>query len=71
VISIWLVPSDGTINIVSIVTQLVMVAGLPLLIVLRFATGREAMSRVWLSGGSWRYWLLFSLGVTAHDFLEL
>jgi membrane protease YdiL (CAAX protease family) len=65
VISIWLVPSDETIKMVSIVTQLVMVAGLPLLIVLRVAAGRQGMARVWLSGGSWRYWLLFSLAFVA------
>lgn len=60
-ISIWLVPSDEMIKIVSIITQLVMVAGLPLLLVLRFAAGRQGMAGVWLSGGSWRYWLLFGL----------
>jgi membrane protease YdiL (CAAX protease family) len=70
VISIWLVPSDGTIKMVSIITQLVMLVGLPLLIVLRFATGREAMARVWLSGGSWRYWLLFGLAYVAFYVLQ-
>jgi len=62
VISIWLVPSDRTIEVVGIVTQLVMVVGLPLLIVLRITAGREAMARVWLSWGNWRYWLLLGLG---------
>jgi len=70
VISIWLVPSDETIEIVSIVIQLVMLLGLPLLIVLRFATGREAMARVWLSGGNWRYWLLFGLAYVAFYVLQ-
>jgi membrane protease YdiL (CAAX protease family) len=70
VISIWLVPSDEMIEIVSIVTQLVMVAGLPLLIVLRFAAGREGMARVWLSGGNWRYWLLFGLAFVAFFALQ-
>lgn len=70
VISIWLVPSDETIEMVSIVTQLVMLVGLPLLVVLRFATGREAMARVWLSGGSWRYWLLFGLAYVAFYVLQ-
>jgi len=70
VISIWLVPSDELIEIVSIVTQLVMVAGLPLLIVLRFAAGRQGMAGVWLSGGSWRYWLLFSLAYVAFYALQ-
>lgn len=70
VISIWLVPSDGTIEMVSIVTQLVMVAGLPLLILLRFSAGREGMARVWLAGGNWRYWLLFGLAVVAFYVLQ-
>jgi membrane protease YdiL (CAAX protease family) len=71
VISIWLVPSDEMIKMVSIVTQLVMVAGLPLLIVLRFTAGREAMARVWLSFGRWRYWLLFSLAWFAFYALQV
>jgi membrane protease YdiL (CAAX protease family) len=70
VISIWLAPSDEMIEIVSIVTQLVMLVGLPLLIALRFTAGREAMARVWLSGGSWRYWLLFSLAFVAFYVLQ-
>ncbi len=70
VISIWLVPTDKTIELVSIVIQLLMLVGLPLLIVLRFATGREAMARVWLSGGSWRYWLLFGLAYVAFYVLQ-
>ena len=71
VIAIWLVPSDQTIEkVVSIVTQLVMVAGLPLLVVLRFAAGREGMARVWLSGGNWRYYLLFGLAFVAFYVLQ-
>jgi membrane protease YdiL (CAAX protease family) len=70
VISIWLVPSDQTIEMVNIVTQLVMVVGLPLLIVLRFAAGREGMARVWLSWGNWRYWLLFGLAYVVFYALQ-
>jgi membrane protease YdiL (CAAX protease family) len=70
VFTIWLVPSDGTIKMASIVTQLVMLAGLPLLIVLRFVAGRQAMARVWLSWGSWRYWLLFGLAYVAFYVLQ-
>jgi membrane protease YdiL (CAAX protease family) len=70
VIGIWLVPSDGMIEMVSIVTQLVMVAGLPLLIGLRFAAGRQGMAGVWLAGGSWRYWLLFGLAYVAFYVLQ-
>jgi len=70
VISVWLVPSDGTIEIVSIVTQLPLFVGVLLIVVLRFATGREAMARVWLSWGSWRYWLLFGLAFVAFYILQ-
>jgi membrane protease YdiL (CAAX protease family) len=70
VISIWLVPTDQMIELVSRAPQLVMVAGLLLLIVLRFAFGREAMARVWLSGGNWRYWLLFGLAYIAFYILQ-
>jgi membrane protease YdiL (CAAX protease family) len=70
VVSIWLVPSDETVEMVSIVTQLVMLAGLPLLIVLRFAAGRQAMARVRLSGGNWRYWLLFGLAFVVFFVLQ-
>jgi membrane protease YdiL (CAAX protease family) len=70
VISMWLVPTDETIKIANIVTQLVMLVGLPLLIVLRFAAGRESMARVWLSGGGRRYWLLFGLAVVAFYVLQ-
>ena len=71
VISIWLVPSDEMIKMVSIATQLVMLVGLPLLIVLRFVAGREGMARVWLSWGSWRYWLLFGLAYVAFYVLQV
>ena len=37
--------------------------GLLVLVVLRFVAGREAMARVWLAWGNWRYWLLFGLGI--------
>jgi membrane protease YdiL (CAAX protease family) len=47
-----------------------MLVGLFLLIVLRFAAGREGMARVWLSGGNWRYWLLFGLAFVAFSALQ-
>ncbi len=70
VISIWLVPSDRTIELVTIAPQFVMIAGLLLLVVLRFTAGREAMARVWLSWGNWRYWLLFGLAYVAFYVLQ-
>ena len=69
-ISLWLAPSDETVMLVSVVTQLVMVAGLPLLIVLRVVAGCQGMARVWLAGGNWRYWLLFSLPYVAFYVLQ-
>jgi len=72
VISIWLVPPNQT-NIeemASIVTQLAMLLGLLLLVVLRFAAGREGMASVWLSWGNWRYWLLFGLAFVAYFVLQ-
>jgi membrane protease YdiL (CAAX protease family) len=70
VISVWLVPSDQMIELVTIAPQFVMIAGLLLLIVLRFAAGRQAMARVWLSGGNVSYWLLFGLAYVAWFVLQ-
>src|SRR5512146_2551893 len=66
----WLDPSEGMIMIAALVTQLPLVVGLLLLIVLRFVAGREAMASVWLSGGKVRYWLLFGLAITAFYILQ-
>ncbi|MCL4561406.1 MAG: CPBP family intramembrane metalloprotease [Chloroflexi bacterium] len=44
--------------------------GLLLLVVLRFTAGREAMARVWLAGGNWRYWLIFGLAFIAYYVLQ-
>lgn len=49
---------------------LVSVLGLIVLVVLRLAAGREAMARVWLAGGNWRWWLLLSLGFVAFYILQ-
>jgi uncharacterized protein len=70
VIIIWLDPTDQIVKLVTRAPTLVMLVGLPLLIVLRFASGREAMARVWLSGGNWRYWLLFGLAYVAFYVLQ-
>jgi membrane protease YdiL (CAAX protease family) len=48
----------------------VSVLGLLVLVVLRFAAGRQAMARVWLSWGGWRCWLLFGLGFFAYYILQ-
>jgi membrane protease YdiL (CAAX protease family) len=46
------------------------VLGLLVLVVLRFAAGRQAMARVWLAWGNWRCWLLFGLGFIAYYVLQ-
>ena len=70
VISMWLFPGDGMIEMVSIFIQLPLLVGLILIVVLRFAAGREAMDRVWLAGGRWGYWLLFGLAFVAFYVLQ-
>jgi membrane protease YdiL (CAAX protease family) len=70
VISIGLVPTDQMVKLITRAPTLVMLVGLPLLIVLRFASGREAMARVWLSWGKRRYWLLFGLAYVAFYVLQ-
>jgi membrane protease YdiL (CAAX protease family) len=67
----WLAPAQGTAMVVAaLVTQLLAFLGVLVLIVLRLALGREAMARVWLGGGNWRYWLLFGLGFVAYYILQ-
>jgi uncharacterized protein len=61
-LGIWLFPAQGTIALaVGIIPLLLSFLGLVVLIVLRFAAGREAMARVGLAWGSGRYWLLLGL----------
>jgi uncharacterized protein len=38
--------------------------------VLRVTAGREAMARVWLSWGNWRYYLFFGLGIMGFYVLQ-
>jgi membrane protease YdiL (CAAX protease family) len=66
----WLDPSEGMEMVTALATQLPLFVGLILLIVLRFVAGREAMARVWLSGGSGRYWLFFGLAFTVFYILQ-
>ena len=70
-LGVWLAPAQGTITLVAaIVPLLLSFLGLLLLVVLRFAAGREAMARVWLAWGNWRYWLLFGLAFVACYVLQ-
>jgi membrane protease YdiL (CAAX protease family) len=70
-LGVWLAPAQGTITLVAaIIPQLLAFLGLLVLVVLRFAAGREAMARVWLAWGNWRYWLLFGLAFVAYYALQ-
>jgi membrane protease YdiL (CAAX protease family) len=70
-VGVWLAPAQGTITqVAAIAVQLLAFLGLLVLVVLRIAAGREAMARVWLAGGNWRYWLIFGLGVVAYYVLQ-
>jgi membrane protease YdiL (CAAX protease family) len=66
----WLAPTQAIIVFVSTISLLVALLGLLVLVVLRFVAGREAMARVWLAWGNWRYWLLFGLAVVAYYVLQ-
>ena len=60
----------GLLPTLSALTSILMLLGLVLLIGLRLAGGREAMSRVWLSWGRARYWVLFGVAVIAFYGLQ-
>lgn len=59
---VWLAPTPEMVALVSAIPQLVAFLGVLVLVVLRFIAGQEAMARVWLSWGNWRWYLLFGLG---------
>ena len=63
---LWLSPAPETIAILAAIPQILAFLGLLVLIVLRLAAGREAMARVWLAWGNWRYYLLFGVAITAY-----
>ncbi len=67
---LWLSPAQNIIRILSIIPQVLAFLGLLILIVLRLVAGREAMARVWLAWGSWRYYLLFGLAIVAYYILQ-
>ena len=69
-VCVWLDPSEKMNMVTALATQLPLIVGLILLVGLRFVAGREAMARVWLSGGSARYWLIFGLAFTAYYILQ-
>ncbi len=69
-LSIWISPSQRLITILSTVPLILAILGLVILIALRIASGREAMARVWLAWGNWRYWLVFALAIVAFFILQ-
>jgi membrane protease YdiL (CAAX protease family) len=70
-LGVWLAPAQGTITLVAATTPVLLsFVGLLLLVLLRITAGREAMSRVGLSWGNWRNWLLFGLAIVAYYALQ-
>jgi CAAX protease family protein len=67
---LWLSPAQNIIVMLTAIPQVLAFLGLLILIVLRVVAGREAMSRVWLDWGSWRYYLLFGLSIVAYYILQ-
>ncbi len=71
-LGVWLAPGAGTTLLVAAsVPQVLAFLGLLVLIVLHPAAGREAMARVGLIWGNWRYWLLFGLAFVAYYVLQV
>jgi membrane protease YdiL (CAAX protease family) len=70
-LGVWLAPDQPTIKLAaSLVPVALSFLGLLLLVVLRITAGREAMARVGLAGGNWRYWLGFGLAIVAWFFVQ-
>jgi membrane protease YdiL (CAAX protease family) len=68
-LGVWLAPAQGVV-LVATSSLLLAFLGLLVLVVLRFVAGREAMARVWLAWGNWRYWLFFGLAFVAYYALQ-
>jgi membrane protease YdiL (CAAX protease family) len=66
----WLSPAQGTIAVLAAIPLILAFLGLFILVVLRFISGRDALTRVWLAWGNGRYWLLFGLGFVAYYILQ-
>ena len=69
-VGVLLAPSQQFIAVMASIPLLLALAGLLILIVLRFVAGREAMAQVGLSWGSFRYYLLFGLGFVVYYILQ-
>jgi uncharacterized protein len=65
-LGVFLAPNQDALRLAASAIPLVLsFLGLLLLGGLRAAAGREAMARVWLAWGHWRYWLVFGLAIFA------
>jgi membrane protease YdiL (CAAX protease family) len=70
-LAVWLSPAPSTPRTIATTVPVALsVIGLILLVVLRFAAGRQAMERVWLGWGDWPDWLIFSIGIVAFYVLQ-
>lgn len=71
ILSNLLAPSNPTLLLVAAsIFPLLAILSLLLLAVFRFTEGQQAMARVWLAWGNWRYWLSFSLVFVAYYTLQ-
>lgn len=71
VLSVWNAPLQGPLLLLSAIPQLLAYLGLFVLILLRIAAGGEAMARVKLAWGNWRYWLIMGLGIITFYVLQV
>lgn len=69
-VGVLLAPSQQVVAVMASIPLLLALVGLLILIVLRFVAGREAMARVGLSWGGFRYYLLFGLGFIVYYILQ-
>jgi membrane protease YdiL (CAAX protease family) len=70
-LGVWLAPDQPALKMATSLIPLVFsFLGLLLLVVLRAVAGREAMVRVGLAWGNWRYWLSFGLAIVAWFVLQ-
>ena len=67
---IWLSPSQSTIAVLGTIPLVLAFLGLFLLVGLRITGGRDAMARVWLSWGNWRYYLIFGVAILVYYILQ-
>jgi uncharacterized protein len=70
-LGVWLAPDQPALKMAtSLIPLIFSFLGLLLLVVLRAVAGHEAMARVGLAWGNWRYWLSFGLAIVAWFVLQ-